>query len=122
MSRCNPGLNVCDCVCFLNDTATTEIYTTDTLLPYTTLFRSVRHHARLRQSVQRLCLAHAGARRLALYEHHVVGQPAAVSADLCMAAGYRRSAASLVAGSTRRNRWLFAVAHRRRRPLGAGHA
>src|SRR3546814_9979985 len=40
---------------------------------------AVRHHARLRQSVQRLCLAHAGPRRLALCEHHVVGQPAAVS-------------------------------------------
>src|SRR3546814_14889791 len=29
------------CICFFfNDTATTEIYTTDTLFPYTTLFRS----------------------------------------------------------------------------------
>src|SRR3546814_13495704 len=26
---------------FFNDTATTEIYTTDTLFPYTTLFRSI---------------------------------------------------------------------------------
>src|SRR3546814_9680313 len=30
---------------FLNDTATTEIYTTDTLFPYTTLFRSHRFPA-----------------------------------------------------------------------------
>src|SRR3546814_2215827 len=29
------------CFFFFNDTATTEIYTTDTLFPYTTLFRSV---------------------------------------------------------------------------------
>src|SRR3546814_20768730 len=28
------------CFFFFNDTATTEIYTTDTLFPYTTLFRS----------------------------------------------------------------------------------
>src|SRR3546814_13403903 len=34
---------------FFNDTATTEIYTTDTLFPYTTLFRS-----RLRRPVQPL--------------------------------------------------------------------
>src|SRR3546814_16069469 len=27
---------------FFNDTATTEIYTSDTLFPYTTLFRSLR--------------------------------------------------------------------------------
>src|SRR3546814_14708473 len=30
-----------ECSCFVNDTATTEIYT-DTLFPYTTLFRSQR--------------------------------------------------------------------------------
>src|SRR3546814_4767416 len=29
---------------FFNDTATTEIYTYDTLFPYTTLFRSSRRH------------------------------------------------------------------------------
>src|SRR3546814_15087081 len=29
-------------LCFFNDTETTEIYTTDTLFPYTTLFRSKR--------------------------------------------------------------------------------
>src|SRR3546814_7800233 len=31
---------------FFNDTATTEIYTYDTLFPYTTLFRSHLHHRR----------------------------------------------------------------------------
>src|SRR3546814_17513238 len=31
---------------FFNDTATTEIYTTDTLFPYTTLFRSLFPHCR----------------------------------------------------------------------------
>src|SRR3546814_5142685 len=31
---------------FFNDTATTEIYTYDTLFPYTTLFRSSRRHPR----------------------------------------------------------------------------
>src|SRR3546814_20096389 len=36
-------MTCCHCVCccfFFNDTATTEIYTYDTLFPYTTLFRS----------------------------------------------------------------------------------
>src|SRR3546814_17099547 len=31
---------MCLCCLFFNDTATTEIYTSDTLCPYTTLFRS----------------------------------------------------------------------------------
>src|SRR3546814_5742503 len=37
---CSAVLLLC-CIFFFNDTATTEIYTTDTLFPYTTLFRSV---------------------------------------------------------------------------------
>src|SRR3546814_11021099 len=35
------GLYVCLFLFFFNDTATTEIYTYDTLFPYTTLFRSL---------------------------------------------------------------------------------
>src|SRR3546814_1848925 len=33
------------CVFFFNDPATTDIYTTDTLFPYTTLFRSLEQRA-----------------------------------------------------------------------------
>src|SRR3546814_11296913 len=38
--------------CFCNDTATTEIYTYDTLFPYTTLFRS--HLGKLRDWLEQL--------------------------------------------------------------------
>src|SRR3546814_15616016 len=41
------------CAFFFNDTATTEIYTPDTLFPYTTLFRSLRD-CRKRRRKQRM--------------------------------------------------------------------
>src|SRR3546814_12300094 len=50
---------------FCNDTATTEIYTSDTLFPYTTLFRSVQkgcHAESLGRRLRKVNAIHASER------------------------------------------------------------